>query len=135
MYLHMCVCICIHIIKVCMLNVCLYTESHCRIPGTNTILEINYTSVGLPKWPKCTGNLSGLGGASGKEPTCQCRRCKRSGFDPSVARSPGGGHGNTLQCSCLENPMDRGACGLLTMGSQRVSVIEATQRSVPQLHK
>ena len=24
-------------------------------------------------------------------------------------RSPGGGHGNPLQCSCLENPMDRGA--------------------------
>ena len=25
------------------------------------------------------------------------------------ARSPGGGHGNPLQYSCLENPMDRGA--------------------------
>ena len=24
-------------------------------------------------------------------------------------RSPGGGHGNPLQDSCLENPMDRGA--------------------------
>ena len=24
-------------------------------------------------------------------------------------RSPGGGHGNPLQCSCLENPMGRGA--------------------------
>ena len=24
-------------------------------------------------------------------------------------RSPGGGQGNPLQCSCLENPMDRGA--------------------------
>ena len=23
---------------------------------------------------------------------------------------PGGGHGNPLQYSCLENPMDRGAC-------------------------
>ena len=23
-------------------------------------------------------------------------------------RSPGGGNGNLLQCSCLENPMDRG---------------------------
>ena len=26
-----------------------------------------------------------------------------------LGRSPGGGHGNPLQCSCLENPMDRGA--------------------------
>ena len=28
---------------------------------------------------------------------------------PRLGRSPGGGHGNPLQCSCLENPMDRGA--------------------------
>ena len=28
---------------------------------------------------------------------------------PGLGRSPGGGHGNTLQYSCLENPMDRGA--------------------------
>ena len=28
---------------------------------------------------------------------------------PGSGRSPGGGHGNPLQCSCLENPMDRGA--------------------------
>ena len=30
-------------------------------------------------------------------------------FDPGLGRSPGEGHGNPLQCSCLENPMDRGA--------------------------
>ena len=29
---------------------------------------------------------------------------------PESGRSPGGGHGNPLQCSCLENPMDRGVC-------------------------
>ena len=28
---------------------------------------------------------------------------------PESRRSPGGGHGNPLQDSCLENPMDRGA--------------------------
>ena len=28
---------------------------------------------------------------------------------PEWGRSPGGGHGNPLQYSCLENPMDRGA--------------------------
>ena len=31
------------------------------------------------------------------------------GSIPGSGRSPGGGHGNPLQCSCLENPMDRGA--------------------------
>ena len=28
---------------------------------------------------------------------------------PGLGRSPGGGHGNPLQYSCPENPMDRGA--------------------------
>ena len=41
-------------------------------------------------------------GASGKEPTCQCRRCR-------LGRAHGDRHGNPLQYSCLENPMDRGA--------------------------
>ena len=30
------------------------------------------------------------------------------GSIPGWGRSPGGGHGNPLQYSCLENPMDRG---------------------------
>ena len=32
-----------------------------------------------------------------------------TGLIPGSGRSPGGGHGNPLQCSSLENPMDRGA--------------------------
>ena len=43
------------------------------------------------------------GGASGKDSICQCRRHKRCGF-----RSPGEGHDNPLQYSCVENLMDRG---------------------------
>ena len=31
------------------------------------------------------------------------------GLIPGSGRSPGGGHGNPLQYSCLENPMDREA--------------------------
>ena len=31
------------------------------------------------------------------------------GLIPGLGRSPGGGHGNPLQSSSLENPMDRGA--------------------------
>ena len=34
---------------------------------------------------------------------------KNLGLIPRLGRSPGGGHSNPLQCSCLENPMDRGA--------------------------
>ena len=32
-----------------------------------------------------------------------------SGLTPGSERSPGGGHSNPLQYSCLENPMDGGA--------------------------
>ena len=40
---------------------------------------------------------------------------------PGLGRSSGGGHGNPLQCSRLENPMDREEPGgLQSMGSQRV---------------
>ena len=31
------------------------------------------------------------------------------GLNPGLGRSPGGGNGNPLQCSCLENSMDGGA--------------------------
>ena len=34
---------------------------------------------------------------------------KDMGLIPGSGRSPGGGHGNPLQCSCLENPRDGGA--------------------------
>ena len=48
------------------------------------------------------------GSASGKEPICQCRRCKGHGSILGSGRSPGEGNGYPLQYSCLENPMDRG---------------------------
>ena len=32
-----------------------------------------------------------------------------AGLIPGSGRPPGGRHGNPLQCSCLENPMDRGS--------------------------
>ena len=50
---------------------------------------------GLPWW------------LSGKESACSARDI---GPVPGSGRSPGGGHGNSLQYSCLENPMERGAC-------------------------
>ena len=56
------------------------------------------------------------GGASGKEPTCQCRKCKSHRFNLGSGRSPGGGHGNPLQYSCLENTMDRVAWKTTVLG-------------------
>ena len=42
--------------------------------------------------------------SSGKEPAYQCRRLRYVSSVPGSGRSPGGGHGNPLQYSCLESP-------------------------------
>ena len=43
------------------------------------------------------------GGATDKEPTCQCRRYERGGFDPCLGRSPGEGKDYPLHYSGLKN--------------------------------
>ena len=40
--------------------------------------------------------------------------------NPGLGRSPGGGHGNPLQCSCLKKPWTEEPGGLQSIGSQRV---------------
>ena len=49
------------------------------------------------------------GGASGKEPACNAGDGRDAPSMSGLGRFPGGGHGNLLQYSCLENPMGRGA--------------------------
>ena len=49
-----------------------------------------------------------------------------AGLIPESGRSPGGGHGNQLQYSCLENPTDRGAGKLWYIELQRDGHNEAT---------
>ena len=44
-----------------------------------------------------------------KNPLANAGDVRDVGLFPGLGRSPGGGHGNLLQNSCLENPMDRGA--------------------------
>ena len=44
-----------------------------------------------------------------KTPPASVGDAREAGPIPGSGRSPGGGHGNPLQYSCLENPMDRGA--------------------------
>ena len=45
----------------------------------------------------------------GKESACNAGVAGVTVSIPGSGRSPGGGHGNPLQYSCLENPRDRGA--------------------------
>ena len=44
-----------------------------------------------------------------KNPPANAGDVRDTGSILGSGRSPGGGHGNSLQYSCLENPMDRGA--------------------------
>ena len=61
------------------------------------------------------------GGTSGKEPTCQCRRCKRCGFDPWVGKIPWR-RAQKLTPVFLpgESHGQRSLGGLQSVGSQRV---------------
>ena len=47
-------------------------------------------------------------GSVGKESACNTGDTSGTGLTLQSGRSPGGGHGNPLQYSCLENPLDRG---------------------------
>ena len=64
----------------------------------------NFSEINLKiKW----NSLGGFPGSSdGKESTCNAGDLV---LIPGLGRSPGGGHANPLQYSCLENVMDRGA--------------------------
>ena len=44
-----------------------------------------------------------------KNPPANAGDTRDVGSIPGTGRSPGGGHGNPLQYSSLENPMDKGA--------------------------
>ena len=73
---------------------------------------------------------SGIGGIylHWQESTCQCMRRRHSGSIPGSGRSLEGGNGNSLQYSCLKNPMDRGAW-LQPIGSQRVGPKQLSMRA------
>ena len=70
------------------------------------------------RWRRCSQLVAGSlnlgfsellgfpGGSDGNESTCNAGDL---GSIPGLGRSPGGGHGSPLQCSCLENPVDGGA--------------------------
>ena len=58
-----------------------------------------------------------------KESACHARD---PGSIPRLGRSPEGRNGNLLQYSCLENPMDRGACQVTVHGVAKES--DMTQR-------
>ena len=65
-----------------------------------TFIDTQYGRDGLPQWLRS------------KESTCNAGATGDAGLIPGLGRSSGEGHGNPLQYSSLENPMDRGTIGL-----------------------
>ena len=61
------------------------------------------------------------GGSDGQESACNAGD---PGLIPGLGRSPGERNGNSLQYSCLENSMNRGAWHLQFMGSQKSDTTE-----------
>ena len=61
-----------------------------------------------PPWRKNDKKWSVKDGSAGKESTCSAGDIEDTVLIPGSGRSPGGGHGNPLQYSLLENLMDRG---------------------------
>ena len=53
---------------------------------------------------------------SGKESACNVGDTGDLGLISGLGRSPGGGHGNPLQYSCWENPMNREAWQAMVHG-------------------
>ena len=55
-------------------------------------------------------------GLAVKNPSTHSEDLRDTGLRPVSGRFPGGGHGNPLKYSCLENPMDRGTWWVMVHG-------------------
>ena len=77
-------------------------KSEWRAPKSTSVTGSNFgwTYVTLDRASQVVG--------VGKNPPANAGDARDAGSISGSGRSPGGGHGNSLQYSCLENSMDRG---------------------------
>ena len=71
---------------------------------------------------------------SGKEYTCNAGDSRDAALVLGSGRSPGGGNGNPLEDSCLENPMDRGARRATVHRAAESDTAEHAHTCVPRSH-
>ena len=88
-----------------MINILAYISS-CTSEFDYKFLVYN-TLLGVHFWVKMCVCLGFSGGSVGKESACNVGDTGDVGSIPGLVRSPRGRHGNPLQYSCLENPIDR----------------------------
>ena len=69
-----------------------------------------------------------------KNPPARAGDATDMGSIPGSGRSPGGGHGNPLQYSCLENPMDRGAWRAIVHGVSKSQTQLSTHTCTVPFH-
>ena len=72
-----------------------------------------------------------------KNPPANAGDIRDVGLIPGSLRSPGGGHGNPLWYSCLENPMDRGAWWAIVYraAKSRTQLNTHAQRGFSKVHE
>ena len=99
-------------------NVCVYMYlCVCVCVCMCTDICITIGSKGLPRR------------LSGNEPVCSAGDTRDMGSVPGSGRSPGGGHGNPLQYSCLENPWAEEPGGYSPQGCKESQMTEVTEHS------
>ena len=109
-----------------------------RIPGTEE--PDGLPSMGSHRVGRDWSNLSAAAriengfpcSSVGKKSACSA---EDPGSIPRSGRFPGEGNGNPLQYSCLENPMNRGACQATVHGVARVRHYLETKPPPPGIEK
>ena len=90
-------------VNICIISACLKTRYR-DFPGGPVVRALHF---------HCRRHDSvacqAPGGTVVKTRRANARDVRDAGSIPGSGRSPRGGHGNPLEYSCLENPMDRGA--------------------------
>ena len=81
---------------------------------TDSFVSLTHHTFELPRW-HCWWRIR-----------LPMQETLETGLIPELGRSPGGGHGNPLQGSCLETPIDRGAWRATVHGITESDITEAT---------
>ena len=84
------------------------------------IIQIPQRQPNLNILTTCTRTIRASPVAQRKKSPCSAGAIEDAGSIPGLEESSGGGRGNPLQCSCLENPMYRGAWQAMVQRVQRV---------------